>query len=99
VGEGRPDIVDQMKNGEIHLVINTPSGKKPKTDEVAIRSQSVAHNIPCVTTLSGAEAVVNAIESLRRGMSVKSVQEYHQNISSSSASTGTIRLQGGAPRI
>jgi carbamoyl-phosphate synthase large subunit len=86
VGEGRPDIVDQMKNGEIHLVINTPSGKKPKTDEVAIRSQSVAHNIPCVTTLSGAEAVVNGIESLRRGMSVKSVQEYHQNISPSSSS-------------
>ncbi|HMK75732.1 MAG TPA: carbamoyl-phosphate synthase large subunit [Thermodesulfobacteriota bacterium] len=86
VGEGRPDIVDQMKNGEIHLVINTPSGKKPKTDEVAIRSQSVAHNIPCVTTLSGAEAVVNGIESLRRGMSVKSVQEYHQNISPSSPS-------------
>jgi carbamoyl-phosphate synthase large subunit len=81
VGEGRPDIVDQIKNGEIHLVINTPSGKKPKSDEVAIRSQSVAHNIPCVTTLSGAEAVVNGIESLRRGMSVKSVQEYHRNIS------------------
>jgi carbamoyl-phosphate synthase large subunit len=86
VGEGRPDIVDQMKNGEIHLVINTPSGKKPKADEVAIRSQSVAHNIPCVTTLSGAEAVVNAIESLRRGMSVKSVQEYHQNIQPSASS-------------
>jgi carbamoyl-phosphate synthase large subunit len=83
VGEGRPDIVDQIKNGEIHLVINTPSGKKPKADEVAIRSQSVAHNIPCVTTLSGAEAVVNGIESLRRGMSVKSIQEYHRNISSS----------------
>jgi carbamoyl-phosphate synthase large subunit len=80
VGEGRPDIVDQIKNGEIHLVINTPSGKKPKSDEVAIRSQSVAHNIPCVTTLSGAEAVVNAIESLRRGMSVKSIQEYHRDI-------------------
>src|SRR4030043_830956 len=99
VGEGRPDIVDQMKNGEIHLVINTPSGKKPKADEVAIRSQSVAHNIPCVTTLSGAEAVVNGIESLRRGMSVKSIQEYHRNISPSSASTEVIRLQSGVPRI
>ena len=85
VGEGRPDIVDQIKNGEIHLVINTPSGKKPKSDEVAIRSQSVAHNIPCVTTLSGAEAVVNAIESLKRGMSVKSVQEYHRSILPSSS--------------
>jgi carbamoyl-phosphate synthase large subunit len=79
VGEGRPDIVDRIKNGEIHLVINTPSGKKPKADEVAIRSQSVAHNIPCITTLSGASAVVNGIESLlKRGVTVKSVQEYHQ---------------------
>jgi carbamoyl-phosphate synthase large subunit len=86
VGEGRPDIVDQIKNGEIHLVINTPSGKKPKADEVAIRSQSVAHNIPCITTLSGAEAAVNAIESLKRGMSVKSIQEYHRNIPASSSS-------------
>jgi len=85
VGEGRPDIVDQIKNREIHLIINTPSGKKPKADEVAIRSQSAAHNIPCVTTLSGAEAVVNAIESLKRGMSVKSIQEYHRNIVSSSS--------------
>jgi carbamoyl-phosphate synthase large subunit len=99
VGEGRPDIVDQIKNGEIHLVINTPSGKKPKADEVAIRTQSVAHNIPCVTTLSGAEAVVNAIESLGRGMSVKSVQEYHRAISPSSTSPETIRLQSGVPRI
>jgi carbamoyl-phosphate synthase large subunit len=84
VGEGRPDIVDQIKNGQIQLVINTPSGKKPKADEVAIRSQSVAHNIPCVTTLSGAEAVVNAIESLKRGMVVKSIQEYHRTTLSSS---------------
>jgi carbamoyl-phosphate synthase large subunit len=99
VGEGRPDIVDQIKNGEVHLVINTPSGKKPKADEVAIRTQSVAHNIPCVTTLSGAEAVVNAIESLGRGMSVKSVQEYHRAISPSSTSPETIRLQSGVPRI
>jgi carbamoyl-phosphate synthase large subunit len=81
VGEGRPDIVDRIKNGEIDLVINTPSGKKPKADEVAIRSQSVAHNIPCITTLSGAAAVVNGIESLlKRGMSVLSVQEFHQKI-------------------
>src|SRR4030043_79642 len=62
VGEGRPDIVEQMKNGEINLVINTPSGKKPKAEEVAIRSQSVAHNIPCITTLSGAPPVAKGIE-------------------------------------
>jgi carbamoyl-phosphate synthase large subunit len=99
VGEGRPNIVDQIKNGEIHLVINTPSGKKPKADEVAIRSQSVAHNIPIITTLSGAEAVVNAIESFKRGMSVKSIQEYHQAISPSQPKVEAIGLEGGAPRI
>jgi carbamoyl-phosphate synthase large subunit len=81
VGEGRPDIVDRIKNGEIHLVINTPSGKKPKADKVTIRSQSVAHNIPCITTLSGASAAVNGIESLlKRRISVNSLQEYHQKI-------------------
>ncbi len=81
VGEGRPDIVDRMKNGEIQLVINTPSGKKPKVDEVVIRSQAVAHNIPIITTLSGAEAVVNGIESLlKKGLSVKSIQEYHRDV-------------------
>ncbi len=99
VGEGRPDIVDQIKNGQIHLVINTPSGKKPKADEVAIRSQSTAHNIPCVTTLSGAEAVVNAIESLKRGMVVKSIQEYHRGILPSSKSAEGISLQRGDSRI
>ncbi|MGQ9645419.1 MAG: carbamoyl-phosphate synthase large subunit [Thermodesulfobacteriota bacterium] len=81
VGEGRPNIVDKIKNGEIDLLINTPSGKKPKADEVAIRSQSVAHNIPCITTLSGASAVVNGIESLlKRGIATVSIQEYHESV-------------------
>ncbi|HSB05456.1 MAG TPA: carbamoyl-phosphate synthase large subunit [Thermodesulfobacteriota bacterium] len=81
VGEGRPDIVDRIKNEEIDLVINTPSGKKPKADEVAIRSQSVTHNIPCITTLSGAQAAVNGIESLlKKGISVCSIQEYHSSM-------------------
>jgi carbamoyl-phosphate synthase large subunit len=80
VGEGRPDIVDRMKNGEIDLVINTPSGKKPRLDEVAIRTQAVAENIPCITTLSGASAVVNGIESLlKKDILVRSIQEYHRN--------------------
>jgi len=93
VGEGRPDIVDRMKNGEIQLVINTPSGKKPKADEVAIRSQAVVHNIPCITTLSGAEAVVNGIESLlKKGLSVKSIHEFHARDSSSIPSMGKTRL-------
>jgi len=98
VGEGRPDIVDRIKNGEIHLVINTPSGKKPKTDEVAIRSQSVAHNIPCITTLSGASAVVNGIESLlKRGVTVKSIQEYHRKGQPFSSPIDKAYLQGRNP--
>jgi carbamoyl-phosphate synthase large subunit len=97
VGEGRPDIVDRIKNGEIDLVINSPSGKKPKADEVAIRSQSVAHNIPCITTLSGASAAVNGIESLlKRGISAKSIQEYHQGIQPASASLEATCSQGRA---
>jgi carbamoyl-phosphate synthase large subunit len=97
VGEGRPDIVDRIKNGEIDLVINTPSGKKPKADEVAIRSQSVAHNIPCITTLSGASAAVNGIESfLKKGLFANSIQEYHQNIRSASASFEATCLQDSA---
>ncbi|MFB3884199.1 MAG: carbamoyl-phosphate synthase large subunit [Thermodesulfobacteriota bacterium] len=98
-GEGRPDIVDKIKNGEIDLVINTPSGKKPKADEVAIRSESVAHNIPCVTTLFGAEAVVNGIESLKRGMSVKSIQEYHLAIKQEETSREVSRLHQPSSRI
>ncbi len=81
VNEGRPHIVDLMKNGEIHLIINTPSGKKPKADEVAIRSEAVIHDIPSITTISGASAAVNGIESMvRRGISVQSIQEYHKQI-------------------
>jgi len=81
VNEGRPHIVDLIKNGEIHLIINTPSGKKPKADEVAIRSEAVLHDIPCITTISGASAAVNGIESMvRGGISVQSIQEYHNQI-------------------
>jgi carbamoyl-phosphate synthase large subunit len=81
VNEGRPHILDLIKNGEINLIINTPSGKKPRADEVTIRSEAVTHDIPYCTTLSGASAAVNGIESLiRKGISVQSIQEYHSQI-------------------
>jgi carbamoyl-phosphate synthase large subunit len=81
VNEGRPHILDLIKNGEIHLIINTPSGKKPRADEVTIRSEAVTHDIPYCTTLSGASAAVNGIESLiRKGISVQTIQEYHAQI-------------------
>ncbi len=59
--EGRPNIVDVIKNGEIALVINTPSGKNPLKDEVIIRQSALHHNIPVITTISGAQATVHAI--------------------------------------
>lgn len=77
VHEGRPNLVDLIKNNEIDLIINTPTGKRPKTDQLSIRSVGVMHNLPCITTISGAQAAVNGIESLlREEIKVKSLQEY-----------------------
>ncbi|OPY77181.1 MAG: Carbamoyl-phosphate synthase large chain [Syntrophorhabdus sp. PtaU1.Bin058] len=78
VSEGRPHIVDMIKNGDIHFIINTPSGRNPKMDEVLIRAGAVQYKIPYTTTLSGAQAVVNAIESMRKGrIKVKALQDYY----------------------
>jgi len=79
VGEGRPTVVDLIKNGEIQLVINTPSGKRPKADEVAIRTAALQYNIPIVTTIPGASATVEGIDALIKGeIGVRPLQEYHQ---------------------
>jgi len=76
--EGRPNAVDLMKNGAIHLVINTPLGKASYFDEKALRTTATQRGIPLITTLSGAEAMVEAIRALRRGaLTVKSLQEVY----------------------
>jgi len=76
--EGRPHVVDYMKNREIQLIINTPSGKRPRTDQWSIRSYAVLYNIPLITTLSAARAALNGIESLlRQGLEVKPLQDWH----------------------
>ena len=81
VGEGRPDVVDLMKNGEIALVINTPSGKKPRQDEVKIRTNAYLNSIPIITTAQGVLAAVDGIDSLIKDeLKVKSIQEYHAEI-------------------
>ncbi len=78
IQEGRPNILDLMINREIALIINTPSGKTTRTDERKIRSTAVSHNIMCITTISGAHAVINGIESiLKKGLTVTPIQEYH----------------------
>jgi carbamoyl-phosphate synthase large subunit len=76
--EGRPNVVDLLKNKELQLVINTPSGAAPREDEVKIRTTAVITGTPIITTLSGAKAAAMAIAALRRsGYAVRTVQEYH----------------------
>ena len=62
--EGRPNLLDLMANDEIHYIFNTPSGKGARTDEGKIRAAAVANGVPCVTTLPGCVAVVQAVEAL-----------------------------------
>src|SRR5205814_640879 len=63
--EGRPNLVDYMKNDKIALVINTPSGKGARTDEGKIRAAAVANGVTCITTLAAAHAAVEACRALR----------------------------------
>jgi carbamoyl-phosphate synthase large subunit len=79
IAEGRPNVLDLMKDGKIQMVINTPSGRIPRQDEIKIRSQVVLYNIPYTTTISGAQATVNGIEALvKKDLGVKSLQDYHK---------------------
>ena len=64
IQEGRPNLVDHIANGQIQFIFNTPSGKGARTDEGRIRAASVAHGVPCATTIPGCLAVVRALEGL-----------------------------------
>jgi carbamoyl-phosphate synthase large subunit len=79
VNEGRPNIVDMIKQGEIVLVINTPLGRASHFDEQAIRRAALQQNVPCVTTMTGAQALVAAIGACDGGTTIKpvSLQELH----------------------
>ena len=75
--EGRPHIVDLIKNGEIDLILNTPYGKQQRYDDSYIRSTAVSAGIPCITTLAGIRAVVSALTALSRGpLTVRPLQSY-----------------------
>jgi carbamoyl-phosphate synthase large subunit len=79
IHEGRPNVLDRIKNGDINFIINTPSGKIPREDEVAIRNASLAQKIPIMTTIRAAQASAHGIRSLQRSsLHVKTLQEYHQ---------------------
>jgi carbamoyl-phosphate synthase large subunit len=76
--EGRPNVIDLLKNKEIQLVINTPSGAAPREDEVKIRTTAIYTGTPIMTTLSGAKAAARGIAALKQsGYAVKTLQEYH----------------------
>ena len=78
LAEGRPNVLDMIKNGEIAMVINTPSGRVPRRDEVRIRSGALANRVPIITTMRGAEAAIRSIKSLKAAeLSVVALQEYH----------------------
>ena len=81
VNEGRPNIADLIRQGDIALIINTPLGKVSHYDEKAIRKAALQFNVPCVTTITGAEALVEAIaaKSSQEQIAVRSLQEIHQN--------------------
>jgi len=79
LGEGRPDVLDLIKNGEIKLIINTPGGKKTKVDETKIRSGAIMNLVPIITTISGARATINGLEAVKKkGFTVKALQDYHK---------------------
>jgi carbamoyl-phosphate synthase large subunit len=76
IQEGRPNLIDRMKNGEVALILNTPTGRGRRTDESRIRAAAVAHRVTCITTLSGADSAAKACRALRQQeLRVLSLQE------------------------
>jgi carbamoyl-phosphate synthase large subunit len=81
IHEGRPNIVDGIKNGEIQLIINTPSGKLSKHDDSYIRKAAIKYKVPYITTTAAAIAAARGIAAYRQGHGrVKSLQRYHGDI-------------------
>ena len=85
VNEGRPNVVDFIKNGDIRVLINTPLGETSRFDELSIGGAAIEAKLLMITTISAAAAVVKGIQWMREQKStVKSLQEYHHEAFSSS---------------
>jgi carbamoyl-phosphate synthase large subunit len=79
LNEGRPNVLDMLKNDDIALIINTPAGHVARQDEVRIRTTALYQRVPVMTTLAAARASLMALRSLTtKTLGVKSLQEYHQ---------------------
>jgi len=81
MSEGRPHIVDAIKNSQIQLIINTPYGKRSKYDDSYVRKAAIKYGVPYITTTAAATAAVKGIAASRNSrVSVRSLQEYHAGI-------------------
>ncbi|HLU38681.1 MAG TPA: ATP-grasp domain-containing protein, partial [Planctomycetota bacterium] len=81
IHEGRPHVLDLIKNNQVTLIVNTPSGRLERSDDRLIRSAAVALKVPCITTLAGAAATVQALSWLRkRPLDVTPLQEHHARL-------------------
>ena len=79
LSEGRPNVIDLIKNNKVSLIVNTPQGTVPRQNENMIRTEAVKHNICIMTTISAASAAVEGIKSIReKGYEVRSIQSYSQ---------------------
>jgi carbamoyl-phosphate synthase large subunit len=95
IQEGRPNLIDYMKNSQVALVINTPSGRGARTDEGKIRAAAVMHGVTCITTVAAAQAAVEACAALRDGeLTVMALQE--RFAACSEPRTERSRASGGA---
>ena len=78
IREGRPNVLDLIKNGEINLIINTPEGSEARSDGYYLRTAAALLNVPCITTISGASAAIQGIYELKinKNINVKAIQDY-----------------------
>ena len=98
VNEGRPNVVDRIKSGGIHLIINTPLGRESFYDDGPIRTNAILHGVLCVTTLTAAAATVQAIRALRKHtVTVCSLQEIHEGLTSPLPVPSTLAIQDPVP--
>ena len=81
VNEGRPNIVDHILNNQVQMIVNTPLGRESFFDDRAMRRVAMLHNVPCITTLTGASAAVEAIRAVgTHALEVRAIQDYHAEI-------------------
>jgi carbamoyl-phosphate synthase large subunit len=81
VNEGRPSLADEIVNRRVAMVINTPLGRESFFDDKAVRRAAMMAGVPCITTITGAAAAVDAIRALRtEGLDVRSLQDYYASV-------------------